>query len=285
MERNAPKPSPPEKQAASPASLPGHLAGLSVRRQVFLLSIWPLMEQVLGFCVGFVDTAIAGRLSVEATEAIAVAAYTGWLLALLFGSIGVGAAALVSRATGAKHRRLANDALGQSLILAVLLAMVIAVLLYGLAYQIGALMNLTGTSLQMAGTYLRVLAIAAVPHGLLYVSAACLRASGDTRTPFRILAIVNAVNVAASWLFVFGPEPFGGRGVAGIAYGTAVAWSIGAILAVRALLSGKSPIRLHWFRLRPNTATLRRIYRISLPQFIDSLIMWTGNFLVASLVG
>ncbi len=274
-----------ERQDETTTSLPGHLEGLSVRRQVVVLAIWPLLEQVLGFCVGFVDTAIAGRLSIEATEAIAVAAYTGWLLALLFGSIGVGAAALVSRAIGAKHRRLANAALGQSLILAALLACVIAVLLYSFAYQIGALMNLTGSSLQMAGIYLRVLAIASIPHGLLYVSTACLRASGDTRTPFRILAIVNVVNVVASWLFVFGPEPIGGRGVVGIAAGTAVAWSIGAVLVIRALLSGNSPIRLRWFRLRPNRAMLRRIYRISLPQFADSLIIWTGNFLVASLVG
>lgn len=284
MERKDPKPASVQCEASN-ASLPGHLAGLSVRRQVFVLAIWPLLEQVLGFCVGFVDTAIAGRLSIEATEAIAVAAYTGWLLALLFGSIGVGAAALVSRAIGAKHRRLANAALGQSLILAFLLALVIAGLLYVLAFQVGALMNLTGTSRQMAGMYLRVLAIASVPHGLLYVSAACLRAAGDTRTPFRILAIVNVVNVGTSWLFVFGPEPIGGRGVVGIAAGTAVAWSIGAVLVIRALLSGNSPIRLHWLRLRPNRKTLKRIYRISLPQFADSLIMWTGNFLVASLVG
>ena len=30
---------------------------------------------------------------------------------------------------------------------------------------------------------------------------------------------------------------------------------------------------------------MRRILRISAPQFLDSLIMWTGNFLVASIVG
>ena len=88
-----------EPMGPSPAQpqLPGRLAGLSVRRQVLVLAIWPFLEQLLGFCVGFVDTAIAGRLSVEATEAVAVASYVGWLLVLLFGSVGIGAAALVAR--------------------------------------------------------------------------------------------------------------------------------------------------------------------------------------------
>ena len=78
-------------RSGADAQLPGRLAGLSVRRQVLVLAIWPFLEQLLGFCVGFVDTAIAGRLSVAATEAIAVAAYIGWLLVLLFGAVGVGA--------------------------------------------------------------------------------------------------------------------------------------------------------------------------------------------------
>ena len=273
------------QDGVSRSHLPGHLAGLTVWRQVIAIAIWPLLEQLLGFCVGLVDTAIAGRLSVEATEAIAVAAYVGWLLVLLFGAVGVGASALVSRAIGGRHRTLANAALGQAIVLAVVLSIIVATLLYATAALIGALMNLTGEAQEMAAAYLRVIALAAPAHSVLFVSAACLRASGDTRTPFRILAIVNVVNVLASLLFVFGPAPLGGHGIIGIAAGTAVAWIVGAALVMRTLLSGRSPIRLRWFRLRPQASTLTRIFRISAPQFVDSLVMWTGNFLVASIVG
>ncbi len=265
--------------------LPGHLKGLSVRRQVLVIAIWPLLEQLLGFLVGFVDTAIAGRLSVAATEAIAVAAYTGWLLVLMFGAIGIGAAALVSRAIGGRHRRLANAALGQAVTCCLIMGLLLAVIVYIVAPWISALMNLTGESLRLATAYLRVIALAAPANGVLFVINACLRASGDTKTPFRTLAIVNIFNIVLSCTFVFGPEPFGGHGVKGIAAGTAVAWCVGMCLALRAVLRGKSPIRLRLPRLWPEPNTLRRILKISFPQFLDSLIMWTGNFSIASIVG
>ena len=278
-------PRPQKRSPVADAQLPGRLAGLSVWQQVLFLAVWPFLEQLLGFCVGFVDTAIAGRLSVAATEAIAVAAYIGWLLVLLFGAVGIGAGALVARAIGGRHRQLAHAVLGQALTAAFLVGIVLAFLIYALANPFVRLLNLTDSALAMGTVYLQILALAVPAHGLLYVGAACLRASGDTRTPFWILGLVNAANVVLSLTLVFGPPPLGGRGVAGIAIGTAVAWILGAACTVLALLSGKSPIRLRWFRLRPHRATLKRILRISSPQFIDSLATWTGNFIVASFVG
>ncbi len=189
------------------------------------------------------------------------------------------------RAIGGRHRQLAHAVLGQALIAVLVVGVLLATLVYLLAAPCGRLLNLNATSLELGTVYLRILALAVPANGLLYVGAACLRASGDTRTPFRILALVNLVNTTLSLLLVFGPSPVGGRGVAGIATGTAVAWICGAGWTLVALLSGKSPIRLRWFRLRPHRATLRRILHISSPQFIDSLATWTGNFLVASFVG
>ena len=276
---------PKNSSSSKTPELPGRLAGLSVWRQVLVLAIWPLMEQLLGFLVGFVDTAIAGRLSVQATESIAVAAYIGWLMVLMYGAVGIGAAALVSRAIGARQRRLANKALGQAIVFGLVVGLFLTAFLLLTADLISASMNLSDDSIQMAATYLRVLAIAAPASGVLFVSNACLRASGDTKTPFRILAVVNLINVACSLLFVFASAPLGGYGVHGIAAGTVIAWCVGSILAVRALRSGNSPLRLGWGRLRPEPKTMRRILRISTPQFLDSLTMWTGNFLIASIVG
>ena len=45
----------PTTVAAIPAGLP---TGMSLPRQVAALAIWPFLEQVLGFLVGFVDTAM-----------------------------------------------------------------------------------------------------------------------------------------------------------------------------------------------------------------------------------
>src|SRR5690606_32242019 len=62
--------------------LAGKLAGLSLNKQVIVLAMWPFLEQLLNFLVGFVDIALAARLdeAVAAANAIAVAGYIAWLM-------------------------------------------------------------------------------------------------------------------------------------------------------------------------------------------------------------
>jgi len=84
------------------AGLPTHL---SLPRQVWVLASWPMLEQLMGSLVGFVDTALAGHLSEEATNGIGVASFATWLMGLLQGAVGIGATAVIARAIGARHRR------------------------------------------------------------------------------------------------------------------------------------------------------------------------------------
>lgn len=165
------------------------------------------------------------------------------------------------------------------------MGIVLSVALAVLAEPIGSIANLSDQALALGVLYLRIVAISIVGHAVLFMGAACLRAAGDTRTPFVIMLVVNLVNVIASLLFVRGPEPIGGWGVAGIAAGTALAWFIGAILMLIVLAGGWSGIKLRWLWLRPHWHTSYRIIRVGIPQLLESLGIWIGNFAVVSLVG
>jgi hypothetical protein len=67
-------PPPPKEPAPLPTSLAGptgptratpelsgRLKGLTLWQQVLVLAVWPFLEQVLNFLVGYVDTALAGH--------------------------------------------------------------------------------------------------------------------------------------------------------------------------------------------------------------------------------
>jgi hypothetical protein len=58
-------------QRAAEVRLGGRLAGLSLPRQVLVLALWPLLEQVLAFFVGLTDLLISGRMA-EGAERVAV---------------------------------------------------------------------------------------------------------------------------------------------------------------------------------------------------------------------
>lgn len=278
-------------QAASPNTVqprpvPDHLAQRSLRAQVAALAVWPFFELLLLSLVGVVDTMIAGWLDhPPSLDAIGVAAYMGWLIGMLHNAVGVGAGAVIARAVGAGRTPRANAALGQAMLIALAWGLITAGALAVAAPWVVAIFNLPETAHQLAVVYLRVLAVGVAANALLLVANAALRSAGDTRTPFLAMAVTNAVNIGASVLFVFGPAPIGGYGVAGIAAGTAAAWFVGMGISLGVLASGYARVRLRRRRLKPQALLARRIIRVGLPSLIESSGMWIGNALVGTIVG
>ncbi len=273
------------RPAPQPGQLQGKLAGLSLRKQVAVLAVWPFLELLLMSLVGLVDLRLAGELGPVSLDAIGVATYVGWLIGMLHQALGVGASALIARAIGANRTTLANAALGQAVLLAAAWGLITAGGIAWAAPGFAAIFGLPDAAHELAVVYLRVLALGVAFGSLMTVSNAALRAAGDTRTPFFAMCVTNVVNVAASILFTFGPAPIGGHGVAGIAMGTTAAWAVGMVVSLGVLASGKARIRLRRRRLRPHAHTVRRIIRIGLPSLIENGGMWIGNALVGTIVG
>lgn len=260
--------------------LGGKLGEMTLTRQVLTLAIWPLLEQILAFFVGMTDILIAGRMS-EGSERIAIldamslGGYVGWFIFIFQGAVATGVMALVSRATGARDSKLGALGLGQGLWLGFLAGLVAYIVL-----QIGLspLIHWMGLSPAAAGyaeKYIRVFAWCAPVAGAMFAVNAALRGSGDTRTPFLAMLVVNIVNMAVSVLLVFGPAPFGGMGVEGIALGTVIGW-IAGLATVVLMLALKRNDGLRWTRegLKFHGDTMLRIWRVGVPQAVEIAGMW-----------
>lgn len=280
----------PRGQGIEGGELSGRLAGRTLWRQVAMLAVWLLLEQLLNFMVGTVDLTLAGHLRplalrVPAVDALGVGGYFMWLMGLFFAAVDVGASALVARAIGGRHRGLANAAVGQAMIIGAITGLAMGTALFVGAHFVCHLVGLRGEALTLGTQYVRILSVTAPMSAILFISAACLRGAGDTRSPFWVMVVVNIVNVGMSCAFVFAPAPLGGHGVAGIALGTAIAWTLGAIMIVGVLVRGSEGLRLHWHRLRPHLHTIWRIVRVGLPNLGESLGQWGGNFIILMIVG
>jgi len=267
-------------QRATPACLGGPLQGLSLPRQVLFLAFWPLMEQVLGFFVGLADLLIAGRMTtgverIAILDAMGLGGYVAWFFNILQGAVATGVMALVSRATGSRDDPLANSALGQGLWLGIAAGSASCL---ALKLGIDPLISwggLTPAAAIYAHDFLHMLAWSAPCSGVLFAVNAALRGSGDTRTPFLSMIVVNVFNIAFSWGFVFGPAPIGGHGVEGIAMGTVIGWIAG--MATTLLLVGRRhDAILRWQKkfLAPDFSTIERIVKIGIPQAIEIAGMW-----------
>lgn len=268
-------------RAVAEPTLAGKLGGLSIHRQVAVLAIWPLLEQLLSFCVGMTDLFIAGRMvgggeRVAVLDAMGLGGYVAWFFGILQGAVATGVMALVARAVGGRDWQLAHRGLGQGVWLGLaagILSMLILLLGVGVLVS---WMGLTPMAGEAATVYLRILACAGPLSGILFAVNAALRGSGDTRTPFQAMVVVNVVNMVASCLFVFGPGWIGGKGIAGIAMGTVTGWTAGLLMVAAMLMRSRGAESLGWrgARFRADLQTMRRILRVGVPQAIEVAGMW-----------
>lgn len=240
--------------------------------QIFALALPMLGEQFFNSLVGMVDTWLAGQISKEAVAAVGTAAYMSWFINLGFTLVGVGAAAVVSRAAGAGDRATAILSLNQSIIMAVLIGAVMSVAAYTAAGPVAALLTRTPDATAMCVHYLRVDALGYSLASLTAVGTAVLRASGNARTPMLIMIGINVVNTGLSAALVFGW--FGASlGVTGIVIGTVVARCIGGLATLAILLRGQRGLQLNRSALRPDLAAAWRMLRIGLPSAGEAAIM------------
>jgi len=268
---------------APPRRLPDLTTG-PIRSGVMLLALPVLGEQLLNAGVAWNDTYLAGHLGAVATAAVGFGAYISWLISLLFSLVGIGATAIIARAVGAGRTRDADEAANQAMTLAVLLALAAIVGMYWLAPPLVRLLGLSASAGPLATRFIRIDLVGYVPESLTFVGAACLRGAGDTRTPMKIMAAVNVINVLATWGLTFGWGPLPELGAVGIAWGTVTARLLGGVLMTIILLRGRGGLRMSTDLLWPHGNWMRRILRIGLPASIDSAIMWSGHFVFLAIL-
>lgn len=262
----------------------GNLLEGSLPRTVLLLALPVLCEQVLGFLVGFYDTWLSGRISAEATAAVGLAAYVGWLASMLFGLVATGTTALVARHWGAGETDQANRVTNRSIALAGLAGLGVYGLVYLLAPVMAGLLEMQGETGRIVVNYLRIDGIGHVVTGMTLAAAAAMRGAGNMRTPMFVLGFVSILNAVVSTVLVFGVGPLRPWGIDGIVVGTLVARIGGGVLMLLVLLRGVGGLRLVPGELRVRGATGRRILSIGGPAALDGLLTWIGQFLFLMII-
>ena len=282
----------------------GKLAGLSMWHAIWILA-WPvLIESFLNAAVGLVDTTLAANISEAATDAVGAASYFLWFIGLVGMAIGVGVTALVARAMGKGRVAAANASLGQSVLVALGAGIAVGYLIANAAPLIADFLAMQGHAREMAITYLQILAAGVPAQTVLLSSIAACRGAGDTLRPLRVMAVVNAVNIATS--FILSGTPFAitsvqhgqtttrtilpavesfNLGITGVAWGSVIAWYVGVALIVSALIRGTHGLKLMRHRVRLHARTLKRLLAVGTPNFIETFGMWFGNFIIITLVG
>ena len=260
----------------------------SLRSTLFFLALPVLGEQLLNFLVGFYDVYLAGHLDAtvrtDATAAVGVAAYVGWLASLIFSLVATGTTALTSRAWGADDHEQANLVANRSLALSVVVGLMFMFLIIPAAPFLVDFMGLKDNAAKIAVTYLRIDAFGLFFASISIVLAAAYRGCGDMKTPMWVFGSVSLLNVVVSTALVHGFGPIKAFGVDGIVMGTVVARMTGGLLILVAFLVGRSGLKLTLSQLRLRGKLVSRILAIGIPAGAEGLIIWGGHCLFLKII-
>ncbi|MBW3604161.1 MAG: MATE family efflux transporter [Actinobacteria bacterium] len=217
--------------------------------------------------LSLVDTALVGRLGAVPLAALGVSVALFTLAFFGFNFLTYGTTAEVARLHGAGRPLEASTYALQALWLAVALGVATTVVLEAAAPVLIAAMGGTGEVADAAQVYLRIRALASVPVLVVLVGHGAFRGRKDMRTPLWITIAVNLGNAVISWALVYPAS----LGIAGAAWGTLIAQTIGAATF---LVLGRRRFDPPDLRIEP--AAMRRIAGISRDLFLRTAALLSG---------
>ncbi len=256
-----------------------------LNKNIIRLALPVALENVLHMAVFIVDLIMVGRLGTVPVAAVGLAGALGFVIAMIFTALNVGTTALVARNFGAKQKDEARKVAGQSLLITLVFGVTVSPFIFYFADNILVLMSAEESVVTLGSQYLKIVLSFFIFRLIILTGASIFRGAGDTRTPMLITLVMNCVNILFNWLLIFGIWIFPRMEVAGAAWATSIAYTIGASLIFYRLLSRKSILTISLRNIVDvNISIIKRILRISLPATFDASLTQMGYLFFIKIV-
>jgi putative MATE family efflux protein len=224
-----------------------------------------------------VDTVFVGRFVGSLGIAGLSIVFPLQMISLGIGQLtGMGGASLISRLIGAGNMSSSQRALGNALISALFLSIVLAITGYINPDFWLRLMGASESILPYARDYMQVILIGLIFQTLGMTFSFLTRAEGNARVSMYGMIIGALVNIALDALFIIAFD----MGIFGAALATVIAQIISIIYYLHYYFSGKSLLKIHTGDLVPDWKILKRIFAIGVSAFAMSLTVSLSAVLV-----
>lgn len=244
----------------------------------------PMMYgMILMMSFNIVDTFYVSMLGTESLAAFSFTFPVTFTLISLAIGMGIGVSAVVARTLGQKNHDLARQhasvSIGVSAVLIYALAMIILAFLDPIFSAMGAKAeNLTYIALYMSPWLLGCLLII-----MPMVGNSVMRASGDTKTPAKVMAIGAIINAILDPIFIFGLGPIEAMGIKGAAIASILASVVScAIVYYRLIFSYDM---LGWsYSMAQVWDSTKKLMAIGLPAAASNMMTPISSSIVTAIV-
>ena len=227
-----------------------------------------------------VDVKFAGMISPYALTGLSKVFPVYFVIIALSAGLSISATSLVSNYLGKKDFNKASLLFSQSIVVAIMSSIFVAIFGVYLAPIILKFLNTDANTFTYAVDYINVIFIGSIIFFLLVVSNVALTARGDTKSYRNVLIFGFFLNIFLNPIFIYGFGPIPAMGVSGIAIATLCAEFIGLIYIIFKVLKTeiKDFVSLNCFI--PKKDMIIEILKQSMPTSISMISVGFGIFVL-----
>lgn len=244
----------------------------SLPKLIAVLAYPVALSRLFQALVGIIDIAMVGGLGAAATAAVGTGRQLVFISEMMMLSIISGAMAVTAQVTGQEGGYRATTVLRHAFILLLVVSLVLGALGYLATPLLLRLVGAQGEVFSLGVDYMHIFFAGLWAMALSHIISNIMQASGDTLTPFFIIAAINVMHVIGNYIFINGFGDIPAMGVRGAALGQVSSRFFGLLLGLGIVYSGVYRINMRQERsLAIDWQLVRRIFRIGIPVTVQGL--------------
>ena len=238
-----------------------NLTSGSVLKNVITFSLPYLLSYFLQTLYGMADLFIVGQYDgVASTTAVSVGSQVMHMITVMIVGLAMGTTVSIGQAVGADDKKQISKAIGNTVALFMIVAIVGMVALLALVNPIVAAVSTPEEAVGGTAGYLTICFIG-IPFITAYnIISSIFRGMGDSKSPMYFIAIACVSNIILDYIFIGAL----GLGPAGAALGTTISQAISVIVSLAVIIKRKI-IVLQKSDFKISHMTMKKILSIGLP--------------------
>lgn len=197
---------------------------------------WPIfLEQFLRIMINYVDVFMLGHYSDDAVAATGVANQVLTISVIVYGFISVGVQILIAQMIGAKKPEMIERIITSGIVVAFLIGIIMSIIFLFFSSFFLRSLGLNEHLVQTGRPFLQIIGGSSLIIAIHSAILPILRTHGYVKQAMFVPITISIINVIGNYLFLYGPLAYLDMGVAGVGIATAVANTIGMIMAIMLL--------------------------------------------------
>ncbi|MEG2354151.1 MAG: MATE family efflux transporter [Clostridium sp.] len=254
-----------------------------IRKEILILIIPIIIENILQILAGIVSTSLVGRLTPLDISAQSIAFRITDVLFVLWKGIAIGAMIYIAKCYGEGKFLKSKQAFQNVTMVTVGISIICQIVLWVFPMALLGFFTKDAQILESARGYMNIVAIGLPFLVIMQLVTATFQAFGDTKTPMGIAVLINIINIILGYFLIFVMK----MGLTGAGVATIVSQIIGSLTGLFLLYKKKGlfkdvseKISLRIF----DKAIVKETYSTGIPAALESMFWQLSTIIMSKII-